>query len=171
MPWWVDLSYFLLKKKGVIFVRVVPSHYLRSITSYLVLKSIVIKPGPAWQVDLVDSMAGSVRVCQKTGLCNNQTRFTQRVDPWPGQTQVTLHGRFEILSLSGSFSPPPAPLGTTSLTIFLTWGTRSGDLRSNFKIFEKGFSKDHKRTHNPLWRHIYETAETWLEAHCSCIQA
>lgn len=25
---------------------------------------------------------------------------------------VTLHGRFEILSLSGSFLPPPAPPGT-----------------------------------------------------------
>ncbi len=33
---------------------------------------------------------------------------------------VTLHGLFEILSLSGSFLPPPAPPGATSLTIFLT---------------------------------------------------
>ncbi|KAF8379098.1 hypothetical protein HHK36_028527 [Tetracentron sinense] len=35
---------------------------------------------------------------------------------------VTLHGRFEILSLSGSFLPPPAPPGATSLTIFLAGG-------------------------------------------------
>ncbi|KAL2556598.1 PPC domain-containing protein [Forsythia ovata] len=35
---------------------------------------------------------------------------------------VTLHGRFEILSLSGSFLPPSAPLGTASLTIYLTGG-------------------------------------------------
>ncbi|KAF5735071.1 DNA-binding family protein [Tripterygium wilfordii] len=35
---------------------------------------------------------------------------------------ITLHGRFEILSLSGSFLPPPAPPGATSLTIFLAGG-------------------------------------------------
>ncbi|CAN1256708.1 AT-hook motif nuclear-localized protein 21 [Linum perenne] len=35
---------------------------------------------------------------------------------------VTLQGRFEILSLSGSFLPPPAPPGATSLTILLAGG-------------------------------------------------
>ncbi|XP_010518859.1 PREDICTED: AT-hook motif nuclear-localized protein 23 [Tarenaya hassleriana] len=35
---------------------------------------------------------------------------------------VTLQGTFEILSLSGSFLPPPAPPGATSLTIFLAGG-------------------------------------------------
>ncbi|KAJ8506447.1 hypothetical protein OPV22_007333 [Ensete ventricosum] len=35
---------------------------------------------------------------------------------------VTLQGRFEILSLSGSFLPSPAPPGATSLTIFLAGG-------------------------------------------------
>lgn len=35
---------------------------------------------------------------------------------------VTLQGRFEILSLSGSFLPPPAPPGATSLTVFLAGG-------------------------------------------------
>ncbi|KZV57968.1 DNA-binding protein ESCAROLA [Dorcoceras hygrometricum] len=35
---------------------------------------------------------------------------------------VTLQGRFEILSLSGSFLPPPAPPGATSLTIYLAGG-------------------------------------------------
>ncbi|XP_040991196.1 AT-hook motif nuclear-localized protein 23-like [Juglans microcarpa x Juglans regia] len=35
---------------------------------------------------------------------------------------VKLHGRFEILSLSGSFLPPPAPPGATNLTIFLAGG-------------------------------------------------
>ncbi|KAE8729638.1 AT-hook motif nuclear-localized protein 23 [Hibiscus syriacus] len=35
---------------------------------------------------------------------------------------VTLQGRFEILSLSGSFLPPPTPPGATSLTIFLAGG-------------------------------------------------
>ncbi|XP_071939252.1 AT-hook motif nuclear-localized protein 21-like [Coffea arabica] len=32
---------------------------------------------------------------------------------------MTLHGWFEILSLSGSFLPPPAPPGATNLTIYL----------------------------------------------------
>jgi len=32
---------------------------------------------------------------------------------------VTLHGRFEILSLLGSVLPPPAPQGITGLTIYL----------------------------------------------------
>ncbi|XP_068664901.1 AT-hook motif nuclear-localized protein 16-like [Aristolochia californica] len=32
---------------------------------------------------------------------------------------VTLHGRYEILSLLGSFLPPPAPPGATGLTVYL----------------------------------------------------
>ncbi|KAG9447547.1 hypothetical protein H6P81_013675 [Aristolochia fimbriata] len=32
---------------------------------------------------------------------------------------VTLHGRYEILSLLGSFLPPPAPPGVTGLTVYL----------------------------------------------------
>lgn len=35
---------------------------------------------------------------------------------------VSLHGTFEILSLSGSFMPQPAPPGATSLKIFLAVG-------------------------------------------------
>ncbi|CAD6266106.1 unnamed protein product [Miscanthus lutarioriparius] len=35
---------------------------------------------------------------------------------------ATLHGRFEILSLAGSFLPPPAPPGATSLSAFLAGG-------------------------------------------------
>ncbi|KAE8678498.1 AT-hook motif nuclear-localized protein 21 [Hibiscus syriacus] len=42
--------------------------------------------------------------------------------PAAAGTVVTLHGRFEILSLSGSFLPPPAPPGATSLTIYLAGG-------------------------------------------------
>ncbi|XP_011649113.1 AT-hook motif nuclear-localized protein 16 [Cucumis sativus] len=33
---------------------------------------------------------------------------------------VTLHGRFEILSMLGSILPPPAPSGITGLTIYLS---------------------------------------------------
>ncbi|XP_010531743.1 PREDICTED: AT-hook motif nuclear-localized protein 21 [Tarenaya hassleriana] len=39
--------------------------------------------------------------------------------PTAAGSVVTLHGTFEILSLTGSFLPPPAPPGATSLTIFL----------------------------------------------------
>ncbi|KAJ6807300.1 AT-hook motif nuclear-localized protein 23 [Iris pallida] len=39
-----------------------------------------------------------------------------------GGAVAALHGRFEILSLSGSFLPPPAPPGATSLTVFLAGG-------------------------------------------------
>ncbi|PKU82056.1 AT-hook motif nuclear-localized protein 21-like [Dendrobium catenatum] len=35
---------------------------------------------------------------------------------------LNLHGRFDILSLSGSFLPPPAPPGATSLAVFLAGG-------------------------------------------------
>ncbi|XP_010243718.1 PREDICTED: AT-hook motif nuclear-localized protein 16 [Nelumbo nucifera] len=35
---------------------------------------------------------------------------------------LTLHGRFEILSLLGSILPPPAPPGVTGLTIYLAGG-------------------------------------------------
>ncbi|XP_052176705.1 AT-hook motif nuclear-localized protein 15-like [Diospyros lotus] len=35
---------------------------------------------------------------------------------------ITLQGRFEILSLSGAFLPPPLPPGATCLTVFLSGG-------------------------------------------------
>ncbi|XP_052177967.1 AT-hook motif nuclear-localized protein 16 [Diospyros lotus] len=37
---------------------------------------------------------------------------------------VTLHGRFEILSLLGSILPPPAPPGVTGLTIYIAAGAQ-----------------------------------------------
>ncbi|KAG6471718.1 AT-hook motif nuclear-localized protein 23-like [Zingiber officinale] len=39
-----------------------------------------------------------------------------------GAVAAALQGRFEILSLSGSFLPPPAPPGATSLAVFLAGG-------------------------------------------------
>ncbi|GAA0169350.1 hypothetical protein LIER_23859 [Lithospermum erythrorhizon] len=35
---------------------------------------------------------------------------------------ITLHGRFEILSLSGAFLPPPSPPGASGLTVYLAGG-------------------------------------------------
>lgn len=40
----------------------------------------------------------------------------------PAGGVVTLHGRFEILSLSGTVLPPPAPPGSSGISIFLSGG-------------------------------------------------
>ncbi|KAL4586005.1 hypothetical protein LXL04_010635 [Taraxacum kok-saghyz] len=49
------------------------------------------------------------------------TNVTLKQPAAPGAV-VTLHGRFEILSLSGSFLPPPAPPAASGLTIYLAGG-------------------------------------------------
>lgn len=46
------------------------------------------------------------------------TNVTLRQPTTPGAT-VTFHGRFEIISLSGSYLPPPSPATATGLTISL----------------------------------------------------
>ncbi|KAL6501623.1 AT-hook motif nuclear-localized protein 24 [Orobanche gracilis] len=74
--------------------------------------------------DIVESMTSFARSRQR-GVCimsgtGNVTNVTLR-QPSPGGV-VTLHGRFEILSLSGSFLPPPAPPAATGLTIYLSGG-------------------------------------------------
>lgn len=75
--------------------------------------------------DVFDSVAAYARKRQR-GICvlsgsGTVTNVTLR-QPAAAGAVVTLHGRFEILSLSGSFLPPPAPPGATSLTIFLAGG-------------------------------------------------
>ncbi|EFJ36490.1 hypothetical protein SELMODRAFT_404546 [Selaginella moellendorffii] len=44
----------------------------------------------------------------------------------PGST-VTFHGRFEILSISGAFLPPPAPVAVAGLTVALA-GAQQGQV-------------------------------------------
>ncbi|KAK4368724.1 hypothetical protein RND71_012516 [Anisodus tanguticus] len=56
-----------------------------------------------------------------SGIVTNVS-LRQPATPGNNSSVVTLNGRFEILSLSGSFLPPPAPPGATSLTIFLAGG-------------------------------------------------
>ncbi|KAL0331370.1 UNVERIFIED_CONTAM: AT-hook motif nuclear-localized protein 24 [Sesamum angustifolium] len=75
--------------------------------------------------DIMDSVANFARSRQR-GVCimsgsGNVTNVTLRQPASPGQV-VTLHGRFEILSLAGSFLPPPAPPAATGLTIYLAGG-------------------------------------------------
>ncbi|KAG6420257.1 hypothetical protein SASPL_116779 [Salvia splendens] len=75
--------------------------------------------------DVFDAVATYARKRQR-GICilsgtGTVTNVTLR-QPAAAGSVVTLHGRFEILSLSGSFLPPPAPPGATSLTIYLAGG-------------------------------------------------
>ncbi|KAI3743897.1 hypothetical protein L1987_56965 [Smallanthus sonchifolius] len=49
------------------------------------------------------------------------TNVTLKQPAAPGAV-VNLHGRFEILSLSGSFLPPPAPPAASGLTVYLAGG-------------------------------------------------
>ncbi|KAJ7950670.1 AT-hook motif nuclear-localized protein [Quillaja saponaria] len=75
--------------------------------------------------DVFDSVATYARKTQR-GICvltgsGTVANISLRQPSAPGAV-VTLQGRFEILSLSGSFLPPPAPPGATSLTVFLAGG-------------------------------------------------
>ncbi|KAK6130128.1 hypothetical protein DH2020_036144 [Rehmannia glutinosa] len=75
--------------------------------------------------DIMDSVANFARRRQR-GVCvmsgtGNVTNVTLRQPAAPGAV-MTLHGRFEILSLAGSFLPPPAPPAATGLTIYLGGG-------------------------------------------------
>lgn len=72
--------------------------------------------------DVSESLANFARRKQR-GICilsgsGCVTNVTLRQPASPGAI-VTLHGRFEILSLLGSILPPPAPPGITGLTIYL----------------------------------------------------
>ncbi|OIV94667.1 hypothetical protein TanjilG_25891 [Lupinus angustifolius] len=75
--------------------------------------------------DVFDCVATYARRRQR-GICilsgsGTITNVSLR-QPAAAGSVVTLQGRFEILSLSGSFLPPPAPPGATSLTIYLAGG-------------------------------------------------
>ncbi|GLJ21289.1 hypothetical protein SUGI_0391020 [Cryptomeria japonica] len=75
--------------------------------------------------DVGESIATFARRRQR-GVCvlsgtGTVTNVTLRQPAAPGAI-VTLHGRFEILSLTGAFLPPPAPPGATGLTIYLAGG-------------------------------------------------
>ncbi|KAK4355927.1 hypothetical protein RND71_024898 [Anisodus tanguticus] len=59
-------------------------------------------------------------VCIMSGT-GNVTNVNLKQPASPGEI-VTLHGRFEILSLSGSFLPPPASPAASGLTIYLAGG-------------------------------------------------
>ncbi|XP_027337540.1 AT-hook motif nuclear-localized protein 15-like [Abrus precatorius] len=75
--------------------------------------------------DVVESIAAfanrrhrGVSVLSGSGIVTN---VTLRQPAAPGGI-ITLHGRFEILSLSGAFLPSPSPPGATGLTVYLAGG-------------------------------------------------
>ncbi|XVF60744.1 hypothetical protein PTKIN_Ptkin08bG0072800 [Pterospermum kingtungense] len=75
--------------------------------------------------DVNESLANFARRKQR-GICvlsgsGCVTNVTLR-QPSSSGAIVTLHGRYEILSLLGSILPPPAPPGITGLTIYLSGG-------------------------------------------------
>ncbi|XP_027337631.1 AT-hook motif nuclear-localized protein 22-like [Abrus precatorius] len=75
--------------------------------------------------DIMESVTAFARRRQR-GVCvlsgsGTVTNVTLRQPASPGAV-VTLHGRFEILSLSGSFLPPPAPPAASGLAIYLAGG-------------------------------------------------
>ncbi|KAL1368990.1 hypothetical protein HN51_023128 [Arachis hypogaea] len=75
--------------------------------------------------DIMESVTVFARRRQR-GVCilsgsGTVTNVTLRQPASPGAV-VTLHGRFEILSLSGSFLPPPAPPAASGLAIYLAGG-------------------------------------------------
>ncbi|KAH1040258.1 hypothetical protein J1N35_042001 [Gossypium stocksii] len=73
--------------------------------------------------DIVDSVSDYARrrgrgVCVLSGT-GAVTNVTLRQPAAPPGSVVTLHGRFEILSLTGTSLPPPAPPGAGGLTVYL----------------------------------------------------
>ncbi|XP_027364411.1 AT-hook motif nuclear-localized protein 20-like, partial [Abrus precatorius] len=75
--------------------------------------------------DVAESMAHFARRRQR-GVCvlsgsGSVANVTLRQPTAPGAV-VALHGRFEILSLTGAFLPGPAPPGATGLTVYLAGG-------------------------------------------------
>ncbi|GMJ06756.1 AT-hook motif nuclear localized protein 25, AT-hook protein of GA feedback 1 [Hibiscus trionum] len=73
--------------------------------------------------DIVDSVSDYARrrgrgVCVLSGT-GAVTNVTLRQPGAPPGGVVTLHGRFEILSLTGTSLPPPAPPGAGGLTVYL----------------------------------------------------
>ncbi|XP_021594369.1 AT-hook motif nuclear-localized protein 20, partial [Manihot esculenta] len=75
--------------------------------------------------DIAESVAQFARRRQR-GVCvlsgsGSVANVTLRQPAAPGAV-VALHGRFEILSLTGAFLPGPAPPGSTGLTVYLAGG-------------------------------------------------
>ncbi|KMT01598.1 hypothetical protein BVRB_9g215940 [Beta vulgaris subsp. vulgaris] len=76
--------------------------------------------------DVVESVTNFARrrgrgVCVFSGT-GAVTNVNLRQPAAPAGSVMTMHGRFEILSITGTALPPPAPPGAGGLTIFLSGG-------------------------------------------------
>ncbi|KAL2940388.1 AT-hook motif nuclear-localized protein 21 [Bienertia sinuspersici] len=76
--------------------------------------------------DVVESVTQFARrrgrgICVFSGS-GTVTNVNLRQPAAPAGSVMTLHGRFEILSLTGTALPPPAPPGAGGLTVFLAGG-------------------------------------------------
>ncbi|KAL6560135.1 AT-hook motif nuclear-localized protein 16 [Orobanche hederae] len=72
--------------------------------------------------DITDSLAGFARRKQRGVCVLSATGCVTNValrQPGSAGSIVTLHGRYEILSLMGSILPPPAPPGVAGLAVYL----------------------------------------------------
>jgi len=75
--------------------------------------------------DVMESLAGFARRLQRGIFILSGSGTVANVtlrQPAAPSAIVTLHGRFEILSLAGAFLPTPTPTGATGLTIYLSRG-------------------------------------------------
>ncbi|KAB1209867.1 hypothetical protein CJ030_MR6G004349 [Morella rubra] len=77
--------------------------------------------------DIVESVSNYARrrgqgVCILSGSGAVTNVTLRQPSATPAGSVVTLHGRFEILSLTGTALPPPAPPGAGGLTVFLAGG-------------------------------------------------
>ncbi|KAL0324796.1 UNVERIFIED_CONTAM: AT-hook motif nuclear-localized protein 26 [Sesamum radiatum] len=79
------------------------------------------RPGMTSSTASPSTRGGGRGVCVLSGS-GTVTNVTLRQPAAPAGSVVTLHGRFEILSLSGTVLPPPAPPGAGGLSIFLSGG-------------------------------------------------
>ncbi|KAJ6803543.1 putative AT-hook motif nuclear-localized protein 24 [Iris pallida] len=76
--------------------------------------------------DIMDAVSVFARRRQR-GVCvlsgsGVVTNVTLRQPAAPPGAVITLHGRFEILSLSGAFLPAPSPPAASGLTVYLAGG-------------------------------------------------
>ncbi|KAL5789039.1 hypothetical protein ACOSP7_005988 [Xanthoceras sorbifolium] len=76
--------------------------------------------------DILDSISNYARrrgrgVCVLSGT-GSVTNVTLKQPAAPAGSVITLHGRFDILSLTGTSLPPPAPPGAGGLTVYLAGG-------------------------------------------------
>ncbi|GAB4843211.1 AT-hook motif nuclear-localized protein 20 [Ancistrocladus abbreviatus] len=76
--------------------------------------------------DVAESIAQFARKRQRgvsiLSGCGSVANVTLRQPSSPGAAMVALHGRLEIISVSGTFLPVPAPPGSTGLAVYLACG-------------------------------------------------